>query len=99
MSMGTIACGIGVAFALALPANVSARGFPHPGLHRAHQQQLFWPYGYGPVATYAPGDYAAPVVLPAQAAPAPAPRCVHSRETVTVPAEGGGERTVTITRC
>jgi len=105
MIKGTIACGVGAAFALTLllPANVSARGFPHPGLHRAHQhQQMSWPYGYGPVATYAPGDYAAPViVLPAQAAPsaAPAPRCVHSRETVTVPAEAGGERKVTITRC
>ncbi len=60
MIKGTIACGVGVAFALALllPANVSARGFPHPGLHRAHQhRQMSWPYGYGPVATYAPGDY------------------------------------------
>lgn len=101
-----IACGIGAvcALALLLPAEVSARGFSHPGLHRAHQHRMSSPYGYGPVATYAPGDYAAPVVvLPAQvapaAAPAPAPRCVHSRETVTVPAEAGGERKVTITRC
>lgn len=106
MTKRMIACGVGAALALALlmPAKVSARGFPHPGLHRAHQhRQMSWPYDYGgPVATYAPGDYAAPVVvLPAQAAPAaaPAPRCVHSRETIIVPAEAGGERKVTITRC
>lgn len=103
MTKGTIACGVGAALALALllPANVSARGFPHPGLLRAHQHQMSWPYGYGsPVATYASGDYAAPVVvLPAQAAPAAVPHCVHSRETVTVPAESCGERKVTITRC
>jgi hypothetical protein len=102
MIKGTIACVIGVAFALALllPAAVSARsGFFRGGLHRAHAHAN-WPYGYGPVATYAPGDYAAPVVLlPAQAAPAPAPHCVHSRETIIVPAEAGGERKVTITRC
>lgn len=103
MIKGAIACGVGMAFALALllPANVSARGFPHPGLHRAHQhRQMSWPYGYGPVATYAPGDYATPViVLPAQGAPAPVPHCVHSRDTIIVPAEAGGERKVTITRC
>ena len=107
------AIGYGVgAFAVAglllAPADVSARGFtfPHAGLHRGHHP-TYWPYGYGygypgPVATYTPGDYGAPVVvLPAQATPAsaPAPHCVHSRETVTVPAEAGGERKVTITRC
>ncbi len=105
MIKGTIACGVGATLALALllPATVSARSFPRGGLRGPHAH-AYWPYGYGPVATYAPGDYAAPViVLPAQvmpaAAPAPAPRCVHSRETVTVPAEAGGERKVTITRC
>jgi hypothetical protein len=102
MTKGTIACGVGVAFALALllPATVSARnGFSRSGLHRAHAH-VTWPYGYGPVATYAPGENAAPVVvLPAQVMPAAAPRCVHSRETITVPAEAGGERKVTITRC
>jgi len=109
MSNRAVNCGVGAALsvvALLLPANVSARGFafPHPGLHRAHQHMV-WPYGYGytgAVATYTPGDYAAPiVVLPAQLTPAatPVPRCEHSRETITVPAEGGGERKVTITRC
>lgn len=106
-----ITCGVGalgVAGLLFLPADVSARGFafPHAGLHRGHHF-IYAPYGYGygytgPVATYTPGDYGQPViVLPAQATPAaaPAPHCVHSRETVTVPAEAGGERKVTITRC
>jgi hypothetical protein len=100
----------GSAFAVAglllAPGDVSARGFmfPHAGLHRGHHF-IYAPYGYGytgPVATYTPGDYGTPViVLPAQATPAaaPAPHCVHSRETVTVPAEAGGERKVTITRC
>jgi hypothetical protein len=95
----TIACGVGLALALALllPAEVSARGsFARGGLRGPHTHAN-WPYGYGPVATYTPGDYAAPVVV--QAAQSAAPHCAHSRETVTVPAEGGGERKVTITRC
>jgi len=106
-----VACGVGAAFsaaALLVPANVSARSFafPHPGLHRGHQH-AYWPYGYGGlVATYTPNDYAAPViVVPTSVTPAvltpdvPVRQCVHSRETITVPAEGGGERQVTITRC
>jgi hypothetical protein len=66
-------------------------------------------YGYGgyggPVATYTPADYGygEPVaVMPQQAAPTITviqPRCSLTRETITVPAEGGGERQVTITRC
>jgi len=66
-------------------------------------------YGYGgyggPVATYTPADYGygePVVVMPQQAAPTVTviqPRCTLSRETITVPAEGGGERQVTITRC
>ncbi len=102
MIKGTIACGVGAVFALALllPAEVSARSsFPRGGLRGPHAH-AYWPYGYGPVATYAPGDYATPViVLPAQGAPAPVPHCVHSRDTIIVPAEAGGERKVTITRC
>ena len=91
------------ALALLLPATVSARGSPIPDcIARISTGRCPGPTDTGPVATYAPGDYAAPVVvLPAQAAPAatPAPHCVHSRETITVPAEAGGERKVTITRC
>ncbi len=88
-------------------------GFHDPGLTRAHHRAYYpygygygYPYGYGyggPVATYTPGDYGQPViVVPAQLTPATtviAPHCTHSRETITVPAEGGGERQVTITRC
>ena len=102
----TVVCVSALAVAALLPANVMARGFafPHAGLHRGHHF-IYAPYGYGyggPVATYTPDEYGVPViVLPAQATPAAAaaPHCVHSRETVTVPAEAGGERKVTITRC
>jgi hypothetical protein len=30
---------------------------------------------------------------------APSPHCTPSREIITVPAEGGGEKQVTVTRC
>jgi hypothetical protein len=98
---------IGVSACLIAPDGVAAKGFPHAGLHRAHQHMYrpYGSYGYGgPVATYTSGAYAQPViVVPAQAAPAaapvPAPHCTHSRETITVPSETGGERQVTITRC
>lgn len=103
MGKRVIACGIGVACALALlaPPEVSARSsFARGGLRGPHGHG-HWPYGYGPVATYAPAEYAAPIIVAPAAYPASAaaPRCVHSRETVTVPAEAGGERQVTITRC
>ena len=101
MMKGTTACGAGVALALALllPTELSARSFFRGGLHGAHRH-FIPPYGYGgPVATYTPADYAAPVFVVPAAYPAAASRCVHSRETVTVPAEAGGERKVTITRC
>ena len=58
-------------------------------------------YGYG----YAPGYGGVIVVLPPQPAsasePAPPPRvvCKLRRETVEVPAEGGGTRKVSVTRC
>ena len=113
MSKRIIACGVGAALALTLlPADVSARGltYAHPGLHRGFHRMVS-PYGYGngygygggAVATYTPSDYAAPVVvLPAPVEPAVTViehHCTFSRETVTVPAEAGGERKVTITRC
>jgi hypothetical protein len=111
MGKRTITCGVGAVFALTLlsPANVSARGlaYAHPGPHRGFHRMVS-PYGYGydgyggPVATYTPGDYATPLGVPAQAAPAVTVlehHCTMSRETVTVPAEAGGERKVTITRC
>jgi hypothetical protein len=110
MNKRAIARGVGAIFALALllPADVSARGltYAHAGFHRGHHRMIS-PYGNGygggAVATYTPSDYAAPVVvLPAPAEPAVTViehHCTMSRETVTVPAEAGGERKVTITRC
>ena len=89
-----------------------ARPGLHRGFHR-FVSPYGYGYGYGgyvgggAVATYTPTDNAAPVVvLPAQVMPAAEPavtviehHCTMSRETVTVPAEAGGERKVTITRC
>jgi hypothetical protein len=113
MFKSAFAFGIGGALcaaAMLVPAGVAAKGFsfPHAGLHRGHHHHMHAPYGYGygyvgPVATYTPDAYAQPViVMPTQfapAAPAAVPRCTHSRETVTVPSESGGERQITITRC
>jgi hypothetical protein len=103
-----VTCGAVVALSIAAwplaPAALAAKGFPGGGhLHVSHSRHLVLPYG-GPVATYSPGYYAQPVsVVPLQVNPAPAaapaPHCTHSRETITVPAEDGGERQVTITRC
>ncbi len=97
-------------FAFPHPGLHRGFAFPRAGLHRAFRHAYF-PFGYGyggygyggPVATYTPDDSAQPViVVPAQLTPATTviePHCTHSRETITVPAEGGGERQVTITRC
>jgi hypothetical protein len=94
---------LGVTALALLPAEVAARGLLRGGghLHASHNHAAYLPYA-GPVATYTPGYYPQPIaVVPAQvySAPAPAPHCTHSRETITVPAEDGGERRVTITRC
>ncbi len=66
------------------------------GFH--HHRGYWWPYGY--LATYQPPYYAEP--QPVFAAPAqgiPTFHCTKSRETITVPAEAGGEKQVTVTRC
>jgi hypothetical protein len=101
MIFGVVAA-LGLAAFSLLPAAVAAKGFRGGGhLHASHNRLGVWPYG-GPVATYTPGYYAQPVaIVPVQVNPAAvaAPRCTHSRETITVPAEDGGERQVTITRC
>ena len=110
----TCGVGAAFALALLLPANLSARGltYAHGGFHRGFHRMIS-PYGYGygygngygggAVATYTPNDTGTPVVvLPAQAEPAYTViehHCTMSRETITVPAEAGGERKVTITRC
>ena len=92
-------------------ADASAKGFVghpgftrqfgfarHHGLYRRHQQNV-WPYSYGYYwpATYP--DYTA--AIPAMIAPTytVVPRCTPSVETVTVPAESGGTRQLTIRRC
>ena len=62
-------------------------------------------YGYGLGYGYAPGYGGVIVVLPPEPAsasePAPPPRvtCKPARATVEVPAEGGGTRKVSFTRC
>lgn len=84
---------------LSAPADVSAKGFVGHGFaghhHRSHHH-------HGP----RPGDWIAVYPEPVTALPADvgpvnsiAPRCTHSVETVTVPSEDGGERTITIKRC
>jgi len=106
----TVACvgiaTLSIAALLLAPANGLAKSFTVQGAHLRsfHHHNQFYPYGpYGPVATYTPGDYGQPViVMPTQYAPVITvvePHCTRSRETITVPAEGGGERQVTITRC
>ncbi|HZT24925.1 MAG TPA: hypothetical protein VFA57_04390 [Pseudolabrys sp.] len=99
---------VGAACALAMPA--AARSFmggasAHAtNLHHFRFHRGFWPYGYGygAVATYTP-DYSAQAVtvVPLQVPMyvAPSPHCTPSREIITVPAEGGGEKQVTVTRC
>jgi hypothetical protein len=82
----------------------SSHGAPHfrPVRHRGTYRH--WPYygGYVAVApyvsdntiTYAPPERVVYVPLRPQAL-----SCHHSKETITVPAEGGGTREITITRC
>lgn len=93
-----------------LPVGVSARGFASHGFHHGFAHRPYdsivpgYVIGDATYAGYALGDqrYSA-AALPAQfrdvPSPAPAPSCHHSRETVTVPAEEGGSREITITRC
>jgi hypothetical protein len=106
MIKATVVC-VGVGLLAASAAE--ARTVQGAHLRGHHHHHFGYPYGYGyggygPVATYTPTEYGQTplVVLPAQVSqPAVivAPRCTPTRETVTVPAEGGGERQVTITRC
>src|SRR5262249_24584972 len=72
-------------------------GGGHGGGHHHHHHFGFWWPGY---ITYAPPFYTEPqpvFLAPAQSIPTFA--CNKRRETITVPAEGGGESKVTVTRC
>jgi len=72
--------------------------------HHDHGTFGGWPF-YGGIETIPP--YAAENVMtyaqPAAVVYVPEPQlslgCHHSRETVTVPAEAGGTRQITVTRC
>ena len=97
------------AFVFTPPVKVYARGFAGHAVvtplgfraHHAfrHRHNNRWPGGW--IAAY-PADYYEPIAaIPEQIAPAYAvvPQCTPSVETVTVPAESGGERQITIRRC
>ena len=66
----------------------------------------YFPYG-GLIGAYASDNYAADegpvgtitVVPEPMVSPPPHLKCKHSEETKTVPAEGGGEKQIRITRC
>jgi hypothetical protein len=84
---------LGAAALLPMPTGVAAHGFGGHFSHRFHHH-LFSPYGSFVVAE--PASVAPVWIDPGVAL---APRCTHSRETITVPSEDGGERQITITRC
>ncbi len=104
-ALGGIAA-LGVAAALLMPIEfASSAPHFHGSGHHHHQHRGLTSYG-GVIANYPLGG----TIEPASAAPAPiqviqvvaplpALSCQHSQQTVTVPAEGGGERKITITRC
>ncbi len=56
-------------------------------------------YGYWPLGFDYGNDAPAPEFVPLAYPVYLAPRCLHSVETVIVPAELGGERRIRITRC
>jgi hypothetical protein len=98
LRMGSVAA---LAASILMPVNVAARGFTGHGAHGFRHHYGYWPYG-GSIVAYPFGrDLDAVGTVPAQADPTttPAPRCVHSHETVTVPSEDGGVRQITVTRC
>ncbi len=72
--------------------------------HARNYRNRYWGddgYGYAYLPPgFADGDYAPQeIVVPAAYPIYVGPRCVHSVETVIVPAELGGERRIRITRC
>jgi hypothetical protein len=56
-------------------------------------------YGYGNMGSYAVDNSASPPAIIYVAEPPQALGCTKSQQTKTVPAEGGGTRDITITRC
>ena len=89
------------AASMLMPVNVAARGFAAHLMHGFHHHFTYRPYGGAIVADPSGGDVDSVGTVPAQpeSTITQAPRCVHSREVVTVPSEDGGERQITITRC
>jgi hypothetical protein len=72
--------------------------------YHGHRRGVFgaWPYygGYVAAPAYAPAyTYAQRPEVIYVAEPPRALSCHHSEQTVTVPAEAGGTRTITVDRC
>ena len=72
-----------------------------------NQWPWYWGYGYGyyeyPPNSYSYDNnnagYAQPSNVVYMLGSPPARSCQYTKETVTVPAEGGGTRDITVTRC
>ena len=77
---------------LFVPPEVAARGAGAHSGRGFHHHHRFLPYGW---VTYPSAAY----VETAIRVSAPVRRCTLSRNVVIVPAEDGGERQITITRC
>jgi hypothetical protein len=78
----------------------------HASRHNGTFGSYYWPFYSGALVTvpsYAPAAagvaYAAPPSVVYVAVPPRALTCHRSRQTVTVPAEAGGTRQITVTRC
>jgi hypothetical protein len=114
MIRGLFAISIAAALGLAtLPVDVSAKGFGGHASHKVgstffarslvrhhHRGFGYYPYGGLVVADHAlavePDSGVSLLQVGGVTTP---PRCIHSREIVTVPSEEGGTRDITITRC
>lgn len=78
--------------------NFGRRNPRHFNFGRYTKHRGIYPYDYA----FLPLGYDAPVIPDEVVVPVPypiVPRCVHSVESVLVPAESGGLRRITITRC
>jgi hypothetical protein len=107
MPLRHIALGGGAVLAALLlaPGATSAHGHSGHSFHHGFNRHFFgaWLYygGYVVAPDYAPTQSHA--ALPTRVIYVPEPpqalQCHHSVQTVTVPAEAGGTRAVTVTRC